>query len=274
MSRWGKSRPGLRTRLDRRVRPTRCTTPAITAVGCFGYSIHRPTLDSAEASAVRPGRGCNFRERRNPRSSTCLQSESTRAAQGLRFLEQSRLQPHQEGNDDRAMGEPHLCARIRTHLGAPPNLRGPLRDVARDTLFQTRDLHDVGPPAILPAAIAQSLQAGRALSIWLPPNEPCQSDRIAFTKAGSTTIYTYYDPPNDYSSAAEADRTLKACARYDNGADNPLEVKRESTKPNTPACSFPLGFCGSLRGARLPGRRQAGRALRRRRRRLRRGRPL
>ena len=30
---------------------------------------------------------------------------------------------------------------------------------------------------------------------------------------------------------------------YDNGADNPLEVKRESTKPNTPSCDF-LGTCG------------------------------
>jgi hypothetical protein len=48
-----------------------------------------------------------------------------------------------------------------------------------------------------------------------------------------------------------ADRTFKACAVYDNGADNPLEVKRESTKPNTPACSFPLAFCGCVAEQRV-----------------------
>jgi hypothetical protein len=64
-------------------------------------------------------------------------------------------------------------------------------------------------------------------------------------------LYTYYDPPNDYSSTAAADRTLKACAVYDNGADNPLEVKRESTKPNTPTCSFPRANCGCPAGQRV-----------------------
>ncbi|MBW2212568.1 MAG: hypothetical protein JRG67_16305, partial [Deltaproteobacteria bacterium] len=54
----------------------------------------------------------------------------------------------------------------------------------------------------------------------------------------------YYDPPNSYPAADAAGRTFKACAVYDNGADNPLEVKRESTKPNTPACDFFFGFCG------------------------------
>jgi hypothetical protein len=64
-------------------------------------------------------------------------------------------------------------------------------------------------------------------------------------------VYTYYDPPNDYSSAAEADRTFKACAVYDNGADNSLEVKRESTKPNTPACDFFRASCGCDAGDRV-----------------------
>ncbi|MBW2222901.1 MAG: hypothetical protein JRF54_01565, partial [Deltaproteobacteria bacterium] len=68
---------------------------------------------------------------------------------------------------------------------------------------------------------------GELFRIWLPPNDAC---------VGTS--------PNDYSSAASEDRTFKACAVYDNGADNPLEVKRESTKPNTPVCSFPLAACG------------------------------
>ncbi|MBW2509972.1 MAG: hypothetical protein JRE81_15180 [Deltaproteobacteria bacterium] len=94
---------------------------------------------------------------------------------------------------------------------------------------------------------------GELFRIWLPPNTPCVGvsgceppsrgpDYVS--QLYDDPVYTYYDPPNDYSSAAQADRTLLACAVYDNGADNPFEVKRESTKPNTPACSFPLAQCG------------------------------
>jgi len=94
---------------------------------------------------------------------------------------------------------------------------------------------------------------GELFRIWLPPNEPCRAGNNCLppeaeaeyeSRIYDDPVYTYYDPPNGYSSATVADRTFKACAVYDNGADNPLEVKRESTKPNTPACSFPLAFCG------------------------------
>jgi len=94
---------------------------------------------------------------------------------------------------------------------------------------------------------------GELFRIWLPPNAPCDGitdcappndDPDYLSRLYDDPVYTYYDPPNDYSSAAQADRTFLACAVYDNGADNPLEVKRESTKPNTPACSFPLAACG------------------------------
>jgi hypothetical protein len=94
---------------------------------------------------------------------------------------------------------------------------------------------------------------GELFRIWLPPNAPCNSvngcaprsdDPDYLSRLYDDPVYTYYDPPNDYSSAVEADRTFLACATYDNGADNPLEVKRESTKPNTPTCTFPLAQCG------------------------------
>ncbi len=94
---------------------------------------------------------------------------------------------------------------------------------------------------------------GELFRIWLPPNEPCEgtrgcvpptTDADYVSRLYDDPLYTYYDPPNDYSSPADEDRTLKACAVYDNGADNPLDVKRESTKPNTPACSFPRANCG------------------------------
>jgi hypothetical protein len=101
---------------------------------------------------------------------------------------------------------------------------------------------------------------GESFRIWLPPNEPCQgtsnclppqSDADYESLLYDDPLYTYYEPPNDYSSTAAADRTLKACAVYDNGADNPLDVKRESTKPNTPACSFFLASCGCDSGDRV-----------------------
>jgi len=94
---------------------------------------------------------------------------------------------------------------------------------------------------------------GESFRIWLPPNDPCRGVRDCFppetdpdyeSRLYDDPVYTYYDPPRDYSSTLEMDRTFKACALYDNGADNPLEVKRESTKPNTPACVFPGASCG------------------------------
>ena len=96
-------------------------------------------------------------------------------------------------------------------------------------------------------------QRGKLFRIWLPPNDPCQgtsncsppdSPADYESRFYDDPLNTTYDPPKDYSSAAVADRTFKACALYDNGADNPLEVKRESTKPNTPTCAFPVAHCG------------------------------
>lgn len=96
-------------------------------------------------------------------------------------------------------------------------------------------------------------QRGELFRIWLPPNEPCQGtvgcsppDETAdyVSRLYDDPLYTYYDPPNGYSSPVEAERTFKACAVYDNGADNPLEVKRESTKPNTPVCDSFLAPAG------------------------------
>jgi hypothetical protein len=96
-------------------------------------------------------------------------------------------------------------------------------------------------------------ERGELFRIWLPPNEPCAGvagceppgrDADYVSRLYDDPLYTYYDPPNDYSSAVTSERTFLACAVYDNGADDPFEVKRESTKPNTPVCGFPLAQCG------------------------------
>ena len=96
-------------------------------------------------------------------------------------------------------------------------------------------------------------ERGERFRIWLPPNQPCsspstcevptrQSDYESFLY--DDPVYTYYTPPLPYDGAGEADRTFRACAVYDNGADDPLEVKRESTKPNSGVCFVPFAGCG------------------------------
>ena len=104
-------------------------------------------------------------------------------------------------------------------------------------------------------------QRGELFRIWLPPNDPCNGTSGCQpntqpadyeSRLYDDPLYTYYDPPNDYSAENVDDRTLKACAVYDNGADNPAEVKRESTKPNTPVCNAFLipASCGCGEGER------------------------
>ncbi len=96
-------------------------------------------------------------------------------------------------------------------------------------------------------------QKGELFRIWLPPHQPCAGSQGCAPPPGPADyesrlyddpLYLYYDPPLEYDGADIADRTFKACARYDNGADDPSEVKRESTKPNTPTCAAPVAYCG------------------------------
>ena len=102
-------------------------------------------------------------------------------------------------------------------------------------------------------------QRGKLFRIWLPPNEPCTNVSTCdipsrepdyVSRLYDDPVYTYYEPPLVFAASDQAERTFRACAVYDNGADNPLEVKRESTKPNTPACDFPRAFCGCAEAQR------------------------
>ena len=102
---------------------------------------------------------------------------------------------------------------------------------------------------------------GKLFRIWLPPNDPCQSgvagcspatrDADYQSRIYNDPVYTSYDPPLAYEDASEEARTFKACALYDNGATDPIEVKRESTKPNTPTCALVGASCGCAPSARV-----------------------
>ncbi|MEM8610043.1 MAG: hypothetical protein AAGF92_23325 [Myxococcota bacterium] len=97
-------------------------------------------------------------------------------------------------------------------------------------------------------------ERGELFRIWLPPHEPCENGVVGcdapsadpdyVSRLYDDPVYTYYDPALSYNEEDAASRTFKACARYDNGADDPFQVKRNSAAPNTPVCSFILAYCG------------------------------
>src|SRR5262249_45419843 len=66
------------------------------------------------------------------------------------------------------------------------------------------------------------------------------------------TVLTF-DPPVALDGDDVASRTYKFCAVYDNGADDPSEVKRASTSPKPPFFLAPGGPCLPADTACLPG---------------------
>jgi len=93
---------------------------------------------------------------------------------------------------------------------------------------------------------------GKLFRIWAPPNASCTAAGGCQPNTGvpiyiSTTyndpVRLAFDPPVHLSSGSAADRTYKFCARYDNGASNPSEVKRRSTSPAPANIFAPGGPC-------------------------------
>ncbi len=96
---------------------------------------------------------------------------------------------------------------------------------------------------------------GELFRIWNPPHQPCfgvegcgvpSSTPEYESRIYDDPVYKYY-PADDlpfFDSEDEAGRTFKACAVYDNGQDNGLEVKRHSTRPDAFTCELPQAHCG------------------------------
>lgn len=96
---------------------------------------------------------------------------------------------------------------------------------------------------------------GKRWRWYLPPQVPCagpsscspgDAEDIFYESTDySDPLEIRYDPPWHFTGTAN-DRTLKFCALYDNGFNDPSEVKLASTSPCPPnGCGFiPGGPCG------------------------------
>ncbi len=98
---------------------------------------------------------------------------------------------------------------------------------------------------------------GELFRIWLPPNENCtpgstcvaRSDAPAYVSTEyNDPVQLYFDPPVAFDTSGSKSRRFLYCSTYDNGADDPAEVKRYSTSPSPPPLA-PGGPCslGSTR---------------------------
>ena len=93
-------------------------------------------------------------------------------------------------------------------------------------------------------------QHGRDFRIWYPPNDSCEAGPGCKPPAGREPDYrsfVYDDPLNQVfgaddpfalNAAAEADRTFRYCAIYDNGEADPMTVRRNSKRPDAVTCEF------------------------------------
>ena len=109
---------------------------------------------------------------------------------------------------------------------------------------------------------------GELFRVWGPGiTDQCGSERavkpadcrpeagppILTTTQYSDPAVVLFDPPVALDGADPASRTYKFCARYDNGADDPAEVKRQSTSPRPPLFLAPGGPCADDQAACLGG---------------------
>ncbi|MBW2377236.1 MAG: hypothetical protein JRF55_14840, partial [Deltaproteobacteria bacterium] len=103
-------------------------------------------------------------------------------------------------------------------------------------------------------------QRGELFRIWAPPHTPCtggnifaedvdcfppSEDPMYLSRHYNDAVHMEFDPPlADLDDEDETTRTFKACAVFDNGADDPLEVKRNSRSLAQHNCEESFARCG------------------------------
>jgi hypothetical protein len=103
-------------------------------------------------------------------------------------------------------------------------------------------------------------QRGELFRIWAPPHTACaggsifsedldcsapSDDPMYLSRAYNDAVNLEFDPPLAGLDDEEGStRTFKACAVFDNGADAPLEVKRNSRSLNQQNCEESFARCG------------------------------
>lgn len=103
-------------------------------------------------------------------------------------------------------------------------------------------------------------ERGELFRIWEPPNEPCLGGSLVTadpncmppievpfyeSRLYDDPITMEFDPAMDpLDGVGEASRTFKACAVFDNGADDPAQVKRDSKSFEIATCDEAFAQCG------------------------------
>ena len=94
-------------------------------------------------------------------------------------------------------------------------------------------------------------QRGELFRIWMPPNASCSAGSTCVPRTDTPTytsveyndpVQLYFEPQLAFDGAGNNSRRILYCSRYDNGADDPAEVKRRSTTPLPPPLA-PGGPC-------------------------------
>lgn len=97
---------------------------------------------------------------------------------------------------------------------------------------------------------------GTNFRVWYPPNEVCDNDEpgmecqlpdgdpdyVSFDYADPVYQRFSGDSIPSFDSPDPEDRTFAFCAVWDNGKSNPLDVRRNSIKPNAETCEFVANF--------------------------------
>ena len=95
---------------------------------------------------------------------------------------------------------------------------------------------------------------GKEFRVWYPPNAVCDTDDPDCGPVDREPEYRSFDYEDplyqrfigddilSFDSENEEDRTFRYCALYDNGENNPMEVRRESMKPEAETCDFVDGI--------------------------------